>query len=478
MTSDQFGQWYDDRRDSLVRRAYPAANKKCGARLGDVEDGLAVVAMRILRPHNLRRITGQPPRMDKPDGTRGNELEAYLIGGARKEACKLAVRRIHGNEGIVESIPDPRSEPSSFDRDHLRELIARCWDGLDPADRLLLVSQECLRTRPDDVPDRTWRRWVYAAWGQLFRCFQARARTAFDSTCLLDDGVRKALAAIICRDHWDASHPGEGGATMTRERDDLIRFLTDARIEVVAPRGWVPDSAVAADAIERLEAALVDRDSLAAVVRGIPGQSEGLPGPAFELTADEFDGLMDSGLHALFERSPPRFLRLIADPLQLVLLREAVLDEMPPYWWAVVRQSQEARAVDGDPPIKLRSSVAALDQAGGADRWAVEVPADAVSWTGAGDTNRTVAFEVELRSESPGGTVILELIDPAPLPASQCRVTIRDRNLLSCGRYDGLAGGITVPLTGWDGRGELYLSCEVDRKDGEQYAFVVPLGRA
>lgn len=265
---------------------------------------------------------------------------------------------------------------------------------------------------------------------------------------------------------------------MTWERDeepyDLVQFLTDARIEAVALQGWRPEATVAERAIRELEGTVVDRDRLEAAVRRLPRESKSQVTSLTELTDEEFDALMDKGFNGLYALAPAAFLRLVANSLNLMVIHEVVLDELPTYWRTVIRRSSPVQPMFPLTPTH-EPVLATLDRPGTSSRWAVEVWIDDVSSPGPGVGASSVAVELELKPDTLTAKLLIELIDPAPMPTSQCRASVADRELREYGRYEGPADAIEVPLEGWDGRTKLYLSCEVDRTVSERYTFVTPV---
>lgn len=259
---------------------------------------------------------------------------------------------------------------------------------------------------------------------------------------------------------------------------DLNRFLTDALIELRSPRGWLPAAEDLRAAIDELEAALLDRDRFRPVLRHLQSIRDRPPSRNDELTADEEAAVLAGGLTPLYSTSPRRFFEAVSNPLLLLGLRAVLLDDLPGYWWALVRQGGDAPPRTAEDIIRRAAerepAAAALGGPATGDRWIRTVSADrVVRLQPGGEAPPVVTVEFALEADGSGWLLRAEPLAPVPLSGSRCTAVLLAVTGAEVGRYEGDATGVRFPLEPGAALKDEVFGCEYERGPGDRIRFAL-----
>jgi hypothetical protein len=239
---------------------------------------------------------------------------------------------------------------------------------------------------------------------------------------------------------------------MTTDENDLLRFMSDALIEVRSPTGWQPSHQDAAAFILGLERTLVDQDRLVTLLQAYEPLNP-IPRPnRMVLTEDELEGIAKHGIRSLYQASVPRFLQTCSDPLQLALLHESIHDELTDYWWSIIkRESTLQNESIWDEQRREQAELVPLDRSPGSHRVIQHaLPESNVDDTHAAAANLTdLVFETAVSIASSGeATLTVDWIDPIPEHESILRITVYDVQRRQLGHGEGHATEtLIIPLT-------------------------------
>ena len=267
---------------------------------------------------------------------------------------------------------------------------------------------------------------------------------------------------------------------MGPHRNRLEELLTNLVIERRAPTGWVPHDDDLNELIGGLEDALLDRDALRLVLSHLQAAGVGAGEP--ELLAErETEAVFAAGLRALYVLSPERFFLAVVDPLLLLSLRDALLEELPPYWWERARGRSRREPLTADAmwataveQAGRESTVAALDRPSGVRRRVETAPSDhVVRIAPAGAAPPSVDVEFTLTSRPDGWHLSVELLNPPPLPGSRWSGRLISGTHTEIGFVENVSGPLTFVLPDPEllVGGELH--CDYHRREQDHIRFRV-----
>lgn len=272
---------------------------------------------------------------------------------------------------------------------------------------------------------------------------------------------------------------------MGSTQEELKQILTNLVIERQFPSGWTPSSEDRESLVSGLEAALVDRDTLQPILAHLgtlPAEASVDATSLFDSEAD-LRSVLEHGLGALYTQAPDLFYRTVVDPFVLLGLRDAIIDELPPYWWEQARrlanrEPRTAREIWDAARAGAEQTlvVTAFDGEAGPRRWmATTTAAQVTRILPAGAPAPTVTVECSLVPVPPDWRLEVDLLDPPPRSDSRRTGVLVSAAGVVIAQGEDDAGVLTFALMDADLAAGIELLGEYQRGEEEHLQFRLPI---
>ena len=229
--------------------------------------------------------------------------------------------------------------------------------------------------------------------------------------------------------------------------------------------------------------ALVDRDSLHRILTHLQNLPKGEdPSPDLWSEAEQA-ALLDRGLQALYDQSQDQFYCMVTHPLALLSVRDAIFDNVTPYWWERISHAGGRQPRTGEEILEAvtaragrKLEFAALDSSQGPKHWIGTAVGDQVIGLEPADAPvRTVKVEFTLTPQQTLWQLEIEILTPPPIGGSRCTGRLVSADGVELGQVEDAADRLTFSLPSVDVLNNSEWHCDYRRGEFDRICFRLPV---